>query len=60
MGHMKTLSEIAQELRVSKRTVYRWLKSGKLKALRLDGIYRVEEQSYLEFIEEGRRILRAE
>ena len=52
---MMTLNEIAKELKVSKRTVYRWIRNGKLRALKLDGIYRVRELDFDRFLEEAEK-----
>ena len=46
---MLTLKEIAQEIKVTRRTVYRWVKLGKLKAIKIDGIWRVREDEYNRF-----------
>jgi len=47
---MMTLKEVAQEFKVSRRTVYRWIKAGKLKAFMLgDQIYRVDEADFEDF-----------
>lgn len=42
-------SEIANELRVSMRTVQNWIKTGQLKGEKFGRDYRVTETSYLEF-----------
>lgn len=39
-----TLNDIKQELKVSKRTVYRLIKSGKLKAVRVGNLWRMREE----------------
>ncbi len=43
---MKTVAEIAQEMKVTKRTVFRWIKAGKLKAVKVGGTVRVTEEEY--------------
>lgn len=35
--------EAAKILRVDRRTVYKWLRKGKLKAVKLGGIWRIPE-----------------
>jgi excisionase family DNA binding protein len=40
---MKTVNEIAKELRVSKQTVYKWVKQGKIKAVKIDKAIRIPE-----------------
>ena len=55
---MMTLQEVAKELRVSRRTIYRWIKSGKFKALHFDGVYRVREQDFAVFLDRVDRAAR--
>lgn len=38
------VNEVAEKLRVKPLTIYRWIRSGKLRALRIDGILRVESE----------------
>jgi len=52
---MLTVKEVADRLKVSRFTVYRWINKGRLKALRIDGILRVEEEAYNELIEKGKQ-----
>lgn len=52
---MKTIKEIAQEWQVSKRTVTRWIKDGKLKATAIGGVTRITEEDYREFMKEIRK-----
>ena len=47
---MLTVEEIAQKLKVSERTVYRWIAEGKLKSLKIQGIIRITEKDYQQFI----------
>ncbi len=47
---MKTIKDIAQEWQVSKRTVTRWIKDGKLKAAVIGGVTRITEEDYREFL----------
>lgn len=46
---MLTVKEIAQELKVTERTVRQWVRDGKLKALKIQGILRIESQEYQRF-----------
>jgi len=50
------VNEVADRLRVTPLTVYRWISSGKLKALRIDGILRIEEETLDRFI--GKEVAR--
>jgi excisionase family DNA binding protein len=54
-----TLSEIAEKLKVSYRTVYRWVQAGELAAYKLKGEYRITERDLKEFLE-ARRTTRSE
>jgi len=45
-----SVSEIAQILGVSKKTVRRWIKSGKLEAAKIEGIWKVPRKELIEFI----------
>ncbi|MBA7615642.1 hypothetical protein ES703_22927 [subsurface metagenome] len=47
---MLTVREIAENLKVHPQTVYRWIYAGKLKAIKLNGVLRVEEEEYNRFI----------
>jgi len=47
---MWTIKEIAKELKVTERSVRRWIKEGKLKALKIQGIIRVEPEEYQRFL----------
>ena len=48
-----TVKEVTERLRVSRFTVYRWIKKGRLKALRSDGTYRIEEAALNELLGRG-------
>ena len=47
---MLTVNEVANKLRVTPRTIYRWIKAGKLDAIKLGGVVRIEEDAYNRFI----------
>jgi len=46
-----SLEEIAQQLNVSERTVYRWVRSGDMRAFRLGHVTRVTPEDFQKFIE---------
>ena len=46
-----TLAEIAQGLKVSYRTVYRWVQAGKLSAYKLGSDWRVAESDLQAFLD---------
>ena len=43
---MFTLKELSKDLKVTKRTLFRWIKLGKLKVVRIDNLIRVEDKEY--------------
>ena len=45
-----TINEVAEKLKVHPQTVYRWVYKGKLEARKIDGILRVDEETYYRFI----------
>lgn len=47
---MLTVEEVAERLKVTPRTIYRWIDEDKLKALKIEGIVRIKEEDYQEFI----------
>lgn len=51
---MLTVDEVATRLKVSKFTVYRWIKKGILQAIRIDGVLRIEEKAYEDLLIKGR------
>jgi excisionase family DNA binding protein len=49
-----TLPEVADQLKVSRRTVYRWIKSGELNAYQFGRDYRITESALKDFLEAHR------
>jgi excisionase family DNA binding protein len=49
-----TLPEVAEKLKVSRRTVYRWVQAGELPAYKLGGEFRITERDLEQFLEERR------
>lgn len=49
-----TLPEVAERLKVSRRTAYRWVKSGELVAYKFANEYRITETALKEFLEQHR------
>jgi len=54
-----TPQEVAEYLKVKPNTVYRWLRSGELSAIRFQREYRVSESDLREFLQ-ARRTRRGE
>ena len=50
MNEILTIAEIAEQLRVSNRTVRNWIDSGKLKAFKFGLQYRINKADFEEFI----------
>ncbi|MEK7400682.1 MAG: helix-turn-helix domain-containing protein [Candidatus Poribacteria bacterium] len=48
-----TMNEVEQSLSVNRITVYRLIKSGKLKAIKVNSAVRISEDSFQEFLEEN-------
>ncbi len=53
-----TPQEVSQYLRVDKRTVYGWIRSGELPALRLGKTYRIEPGDFERFLRRRRTVPR--
>ena len=51
-----TLREVAEKLRVSRRTVYRWVQAKELPAYRLGGEFRITERDLEKFLEARRTL----
>jgi excisionase family DNA binding protein len=49
-----TLPEVAEQLKMSRRTVYRWVKDGDLAAYKFANEYRITESDLKEFLERRR------
>lgn len=47
---MLTVKEIARDIKVSERTVRRWIQEGKLKAIKIQGVRRIENEEYTKFL----------
>ena len=53
MEKIYTPEEIAERLQVQERTVYGWLRSGKLRGSKLGRLWRIREHDFVAFLEEG-------
>lgn len=51
METLHTLEEVTQNLKVSRITLYRYIKSGKLKAYKLGKEMRISDSEYKSFLE---------
>ena len=50
---LRTPREVADYLRTSVVKVYRLIRSGKLRAIKVGGVWRISEKALREFLEEG-------
>lgn len=51
MLKLLTIAEVAEMLRVSRMTVWRWIRSGRLQAYRVGKQYRIPEEAVLAILE---------
>lgn len=45
-----TIEEAAKKLKVSKRTVYEWIRTGKLEAVKAGTLWRIPEEAMEKFL----------
>lgn len=48
-----TVPQVEKALQVSDETVYRYIRAGKLKAIRVGGLWRISEEALREFLAKG-------
>lgn len=48
-----TLEEVSDILKITRRTIYTYIKTGKLKATKIGKYWRVTEENLKQFLEEG-------
>jgi excisionase family DNA binding protein len=53
LGTLLTVAEVARLLRVSNMTVYRLIKSGELRAIRVGKSFRIQQQDLTVFLTDG-------
>jgi len=49
VGVLYTTEEVAQLMKTTRRTVQRWIRDGKLKAVEVGGQYRVKQEALVAF-----------
>lgn len=47
------VDELAEKLRVSRMTIYRWIKSGKLTAMKLGKEFRIDREEFERLIKQS-------
>jgi excisionase family DNA binding protein len=52
MGEFLTVAEVAKQLRVSNMTVYRLIKAGEMRALRIGRGYRLKEDDVRRYLQQ--------
>lgn len=50
---MKKVDEIAKELNFERHTIYKYIKNGKIKAVKFGKEYRVQDDEYKKIMENG-------
>jgi excisionase family DNA binding protein len=50
MQEMYTPEEVAQKLKISRATVYIWLRQGRLKGVKVGDLWRIPEEALEEFL----------
>lgn len=48
-----TLQDLAEALKVTRRTIYNYLKAGKIKTTKCGRFYRISEEEYKRILREG-------
>jgi len=54
MQELYTVKEISEYLKVTKDAVNKWIKQGKLKALKIGGVLRIPKDNLEEFMNKGK------
>lgn len=54
MAELFLLEEVAKKLRVSNMTIYRYIKKGKIRALKIGREFRIEEKEFQRFLDSVR------
>jgi len=54
-GKLLTIRQVMSRLQVADETIYRYIKAGKLRAVRVGGLWRIPEEALAEFLEKGLR-----
>lgn len=53
MDNYYTPQEVADKLKVNIRTIYRWIREGKLKAVKIGDLWRISESELERFIKDS-------
>ena len=52
-GQYLTVQQVVDSLHICDETIYRYIKFGKLRAVRVGGLWRIPEDALREFLEKG-------
>jgi len=55
MEQYYTPQEVADSLKINLRTIYRWIREGKLNAVKVGELWRIPESALQEFIKVSKR-----
>jgi len=53
MDNYYTPQQVAEKLQINIRTVYKWIREGKLKAIKVGDLWRISETELKRFVENG-------
>lgn len=53
MSEILTISEVAEQLKVSDRTVRNWIEKGTIKAYRFGLVYRIRKEDFDDFVKQS-------
>lgn len=57
MAKLYSVKEAQNYLGVCDETIYRYIKSGKLKAVRVGGLWRISSEALEEFLKKGEQVM---
>jgi excisionase family DNA binding protein len=52
MDNYYTPQQVAEKLQINIRTVYKWIREGKLKAIKIGDLWRISETELKRFVED--------
>ncbi len=55
MSELLTPEEAAAKLKIKPRTLYGWLRAGKIKGVKIGDLWRIDEKDLQAFIEESKK-----
>lgn len=55
MEKFYTVEEVANNLKVTKNTIYRWIYAGKLNSVKFGEVHRIQEQAIIDFMKSSKK-----